>query len=161
MREYEIVQRKIDNYGTSDIMYNTLVASATFASLYSIEFVGVFGPVLGAIVVLITLYAESKNHLYEKKLFTRAQQLEKAISKGGVIKRFPSIAYDVMGDNKVKFPEVINNCKVKWRDFPLYYATLSILILQFIFQIIQFLIETFGKVLLIVFIELLIKVIES
>lgn len=133
LQEYEIVQQKIDNYGSSDISYKTLTTTLTAASLFASKKNYLGNNVLLATCLIITviLFSEGKNHIYERRLAARAQALEKAISKNGVIKIFPGIVQSVTGKNEVSFWDVINHLLKTWSHFLLYYGIIAFLLFHY------------------------------
>jgi len=123
LKEYEIIQQKIDNYGSSDIAYKTLTITLTAAALFASKdiYLGSSVLIITCFIILIILYSEAKNSIYEIRLVNRAQTVEKAIEKNGIIKKFPCIVYTSIND-KVLFIDVFMHMILNWYKFIFYYS---------------------------------------
>lgn len=130
LKEYEIIQKKIDNYGSSDIAYKTLTITLTAAALFASE-KPIFGNeclLFATFIITIILFEEGKNHIYEKRLADRARTIEKAIPKGARGKPFPGIVTCVAKKEKLSFKEIIDHVRKNSSQFIIYYLIIITLL---------------------------------
>lgn len=130
LKEYEIIQKKIDNYGSSDIAYKTLTITLTAAALFASGKL-IFGNeclLFATFIITTILFEEGKNHIYEKRLADRARTIEKAISKGARVKPFPGIVTCVAKKEKLSFKEIIDYIRTNSSQFIIYHIILTTLL---------------------------------
>lgn len=131
LREYEAIQRKIDNYGGDNNARMTIIVSVLAAALFtSNNSYGVWPSIVGIMVIFVFLLTESKNDLHIEKLKQRAYVLERAIERDCKVKSFPYIARSVMGKPQINIISVASNC-AKMR-FGIYYFFIAILFVRIV-----------------------------
>ncbi len=136
LKEYEIVQSKIDNYGSSDISYKTLTITLTAAALFASksDYFGDNVLIVTCLIIFYILFSEGKNNIYEMRLANRAQALEKALNKDGKIKHFPGIVNTII-NQEVLFGDVVVHIIFYCYRFIFYYGIVGFLLFHYIIAV--------------------------
>jgi hypothetical protein len=133
LKEYEMIQQKIDNYGSSDISYKALVVTITAGSILANDKLDLNSSVLllSCLVIFIILLSVGRNDIYIGRLVNRAQMLEKSINKDCSIKHFPGIVQNTIRD-QVMIDDVLLHVMLYCEKFLLYYIIMIVIFYHYI-----------------------------
>lgn len=134
LNEYEILQKKIDSYGNSELLYRgfsiTILAGAI---IYKEKDASPTVLIVGIITLLLLTYFEVKNKIFAKALEERAAKVEHAIIDGASIPA-PGIA--------ISMGKAARVCTKKYifynaREFAFSFAMILLLFLLLLSRIFQ------------------------
>lgn len=131
LKEYEIIQRKLDNYGRSSIAYKGFSVAILGATA-----LGKGAPVghtfvAGLAVLFVIMLIEVQNCIFETRLAERVLVLERALNNRLVVRKTPMIAA-VLSRKKIPLLTQLallnNHIFEYWRKHTFHFAAITIML---------------------------------
>lgn len=131
LKEYEIIQRKLDNYGRSSIAYKGFSIAVLGATALGKEQFVVIAYVAGLAVLFVIMLIEVQNCIYEMRLAERVLVIERALNNRLTVRQTPMIAA-VLSRKQFPLPTQLamlnNHIFEYWRKHTFHYAAIIIML---------------------------------